>query len=51
MRNGGGLAAALDSARNYVAIAEAECAKLPASAATDALQRAPRALLDSLVDL
>ena len=51
VRNGGGLAAALDSARNYVAIAEAECAKLPASAATDALRRAPRALLDSLVDL
>jgi heptaprenyl diphosphate synthase len=51
VRNGGGLAAALESARDYVAIAEAECAKLPASAATEALRRAPRALLDSLVDL
>lgn len=51
VRNGGGLAAALDTARDYVALAEAECAKLPPSAATDALRRAPRALLDSLVDL
>lgn len=51
VRNGGGLAAALDSARDYVSLAEAECAKLPSSAATDALRRAPRALLDSLVDL
>jgi len=51
VRNGGGLAAALESARDYVAIAEAECTKLPASAATEALRRAPRALLDSLVDL
>ena len=49
VRNGGGLAAALDSAHNYVALAEAECAKLPAGAATDALRRAPRALLESLV--
>ena len=51
VRNGGGLAAALDSAHNYVALAEAECAKLPAGAATDALRRAPRALLESLVNV
>lgn len=51
VRNGGGLAGALDSARDYVAIAEAECAKLPAGAATDALRAAPRALLDAIVDL
>ena len=50
VRNGPGLSAALDSARDYAALAEAECAKLPAGAATDALRRAPRALLDTLVD-
>ncbi|MEY3131744.1 MAG: hypothetical protein RLZ29_81, partial [Actinomycetota bacterium] len=50
VRNGPGLSAALDSARDYAALAEAECSKLPAGAATDALRRAPRALLDSLVD-
>ncbi|GDX15139.1 geranylgeranyl pyrophosphate synthase [Actinomycetes bacterium] len=48
VRNGGGLSAALDTARSYAAIAEAGCATLPASAATDALRRAPSALLDSL---
>ncbi len=51
VRNGTGLAGALESARNYVAIAEAECAKLPSGVATEALRRAPRALLESLVDL
>ena len=51
VRNGPGLAGALDSARNYAAIAEVECAKLPAGMATDALRRAPRALLESIVDL
>jgi heptaprenyl diphosphate synthase len=51
VRNGPGLAGALDSARNYAAIAEAECAKLPAGIAADALRRAPRALLDAIVDL
>jgi hypothetical protein len=45
------LAGAIESARNYAAIAEAECDRLPASEATEALSRAPRALLDSLVDL
>jgi heptaprenyl diphosphate synthase len=50
VRNGPGLSAALDSARDYAALAEAECAKLPAGVATDALRRAPRALLDTLVD-
>ncbi|MEY2765662.1 MAG: hypothetical protein RL552_567 [Actinomycetota bacterium] len=50
VRNGPGLSAALDSARDYAALAEAECSKLPAGAATAALRRAPRALLDSLVD-
>jgi heptaprenyl diphosphate synthase len=49
VRNGSGLSAALETARSYAAIAEAACASLPASAATDALRRAPRALLDSLV--
>jgi heptaprenyl diphosphate synthase len=49
VRNGGGLAGALESARNYVAIAEAECDRMPASPATDALRRAPQALLDSLL--
>lgn len=50
VRGGSGLASALDSARNYAAIAEAECDKLPQSPATEALRRAPRALLESLVD-
>ena len=36
--------------RDYASVAEAECDKLPAGAATEALRRAPRALLDSLVD-
>ena len=51
VRNGPGLAGALDSARDYAAIAEAECAKLPAGVAADALRRAPRALPDAIVDL
>lgn len=51
VRNGPGLSAALDSARDYAALAEAACASLPAGPATDALRLAPRALLDSLVDL
>ena len=51
VRNGRGLAAAIESARNYAAIAEAECDRLPASEATEALRRAPRALLDALVAL
>ncbi|MFZ9355826.1 MAG: polyprenyl synthetase family protein [Ilumatobacteraceae bacterium] len=50
VRGSGGLAGAIESARNYAAIAEAECDRLPASEATDALRRAPRALLESLVD-
>ena len=49
VRNGPGLAGALESARSYVAIAEAESAKLPAGVATEALRRAPHALLESLV--
>ncbi|MFZ9622683.1 MAG: polyprenyl synthetase family protein [Ilumatobacteraceae bacterium] len=48
VRNGNGLADALDTARSYAAIAESACAHLPPGVATDALRRAPRALLDSL---
>ncbi|MFM7891190.1 MAG: polyprenyl synthetase family protein [Actinomycetota bacterium] len=51
VRGGTGLSAALDSARDYAAIAEAECALLPSGPATDALRGAPYALLDALVDI
>jgi len=51
VRGGTGLSAALDSARDYAAIAEAGCAQLPPGLATEALRLAPHALLDSLVDL
>jgi heptaprenyl diphosphate synthase len=51
VRSGSGLSGALDTARDYAAIAEAECDKLPPCAATEALRRAPRALLESLVDV
>ncbi|MFM8775786.1 MAG: polyprenyl synthetase family protein, partial [Actinomycetota bacterium] len=46
VRANSGVANAIETAREYVAIAEAECAKLPKSEATTALLAAPRALLD-----
>jgi len=49
VRANSGVANAIETAREYVAIAEAECAKLPKSEATTALLAAPRALLDSVI--
>jgi len=49
VRANSGVANAIETAREYVAIAEAECTKLPKSEATTALLAAPRALLDSVV--
>jgi heptaprenyl diphosphate synthase len=51
VRNGPGLPAALETAREYARLAEAECDKLPSGAATTALRRASHALLDSIVDV
>ncbi len=48
VRNGGGVDAAIDAARVYVARAEAACAHLPAGTATDALRAAPGDLLASV---
>ncbi len=44
-----GIAHAIETANEYVAIAENECAKMPASMATNALRDAPRALLNSVI--
>ena len=48
VRGNGGVDASLVVAREWVARAEAACALLPASAATDALRAAPSALLATL---
>jgi hypothetical protein len=40
---------AIDSARNYVQMAEAECNRMPHGAATEALRNAPGALLASVI--
>jgi heptaprenyl diphosphate synthase len=44
-----GVQSAIDSARNYVQMAEAECNRMPQGAATDALRNAPGALLASVI--
>lgn len=49
VRSNSGVASAIETAREYVTIAENECAKLPDSIATTALRQAPRALLDSVI--
>jgi heptaprenyl diphosphate synthase len=49
VRSNGGVQAAIDTARNYVQLAEAECNRMPQGAATDALRAAPLALLNSVV--
>lgn len=49
VRTNSGVASAIETAREYVAIAETECNKLPTSKATAALRDAPRALLDSAI--
>jgi geranylgeranyl pyrophosphate synthase len=49
VRSNSGIAHAIETASEYVAIAESECAKMPASRATTALREAPRALLNSVI--
>jgi heptaprenyl diphosphate synthase len=49
VRTNSGVASAIETAREYVAIAETECNKLPTSKATVALHDAPRVLLDSVI--
>ena len=49
VRSNSGVASAIETAREYVTIAENECSKLPDSIATTALRQAPRALLDSVI--
>ena len=49
VRSNTGIAHAIETANEYVAIAENECAKMPASMATNALREAPRALLNSVI--
>ena len=49
VRSNTGIAHAIETASEYVAIAENECAKMPASMATNALRDAPRALLNSVI--
>lgn len=48
VRSNEGVASAVSEARRYVEAAEAVCDDLPPTAATDALRRASRALLDSV---
>ena len=48
VRANGGVAAAMDVARDWAARAEAACERLPSSAATDVLFASPSALLASL---
>ncbi len=49
VRNGSGLRKAIDSARDYVAMAQSVCDQLPSGDVTDALRAAPAALLDSVI--
>jgi geranylgeranyl pyrophosphate synthase len=49
VRSNTGIAHAIETANEYVAIAENECAKMPASMATNALRDAPQALLNSVI--
>jgi len=44
-----GVQEAIDTARNYVQLAEAECNRMPQGPATDALRAAPGVLLDSVI--
>ena len=49
VRAGLGVKHAIETAWDYVALAEAECAKLPATDAVGALREAPRVLLESVI--
>ncbi|MFA5775470.1 MAG: polyprenyl synthetase family protein [Ilumatobacteraceae bacterium] len=50
VRSNSGVQSAVESARSYVAMAQAECNKLPSSEATDALLAAPAVLLESVIN-
>jgi len=49
VRDGSGLRSAIESARDYVAMAQGVCDQLPSSDVADALRAAPAALLDSVI--
>lgn len=49
VRTHSGIQSAIDSAKNYVFMAEAECNLMPQGVATDALRAAPAALLASII--
>ena len=49
VRSNSGIASAIETALEYVSIAETECNKLPPSSATTALRLAPRVLLESVI--
>lgn len=48
VRAGDGISGAIETARSYVQLAEAECNRMPQGEATDALRAAPAALLSSV---
>lgn len=49
VRSNPGVQSAVNSARSYVAMAQAACNQLPPGGATDALRAAPAALLESVI--
>ena len=49
VRDGSGLRSAIESARDYVAMAQGVCDQLPSGDVADALRAAPAALLDSVI--
>ena len=49
VRTHSGIQSAIESAKNYVFMAEAECNLMPQGVATDALRAAPAALLESII--
>jgi len=49
VRTHAGIQSAIDSANNYVHMAETECDRMPQGVATDALRAAPAALLASII--
>jgi heptaprenyl diphosphate synthase len=49
VRSNSGIASAIETALEYVSIAETECNKMPPSSATTAMRLAPRILLESVI--
>ena len=50
VRSNSGVESAIESARSFVAMAQAECNNLPPGGATDALLAAPAVLLESVIN-